>query len=305
MLARMTASLPHRPAPARRAALAALVGWVGLALPAAAEPLMISVDDVDPELPPPTEGVLPPPPAPESGPGSDAADVPPPPSSFGACEPAIAAAAAAHGVPPELLLAIGMVESGLTPWVLNAEGTPYFFDDAATAAVELERLRGEGTESIDVGCMQVNLRWHPSAFPDSTTALDPAANADYAGKFLLGLFTMTGSWTDAVAYYHSSAQRYQRPYVCAVAARLEEMGSELSLECLPSDELDLPQVAVGTPPGITEPTVIAPSGPQHMVRVAPASGAGPAVVRGQDAPADATDSTGPVLNAGPRVIRLR
>ncbi len=267
--------------PARlRAVLCGLAGCIVLAMPAAGEPLLITV------------------PEPVAFPAADAPD--PTPAESAGCEPAIAAAAAAHAVPADLLLAIGMVESGLTPWVLNAEGTPYFFDDPTSAVAALERLQAEGINSIDVGCMQVNLRWHPEAFADSATALDPVANADYSAKFLLGLFAMTGSWTDAVAYYHSSAQRYQRPYVCAVSARLEELGSDMDLNCLPSDEIDLPQVAASSPARIATPTV--ETGPQHMLRIAPASGSTPTVVRGQSSPPAAadTDST-----TGPRVIRVR
>lgn len=279
--------------PARAAALYGLAGWLA-AIPSvvAAEPLVIAVTEPDSGRIEPTD------------PNSDTA--------FGvgiaplamACEPAIAAAAAEHQVPGDLLLAIGMVESGLTPWVLNAEGTPYFFDDAASATAQLESLQAEGIASIDVGCMQVNLRWHPEAFATNEQALNPTTNADYAAQFLLGLYAMTGAWTDAVAYYHSSAQRYQRPYVCAVASRLEEMGSAMELNCEPSGDLDLPQVADSSTGTIVSPAAPAQSGPQHMMRIAPASGSAPSVVRGQDAPDDATDSAGPRTQSGPRIVRI-
>jgi hypothetical protein len=283
-----------RPALPRRTACMAAGGILAAAMaaPAAAEPRTIPIDDALASMTPPAAALAP-----------DGGETLPSPLAE-ACEPAIAAAAAAHDVPGELLLAIGMVESGLSPWVVNAEGTPYFFEDRAQATAGLERLRAEGVESIDVGCMQINLRWHPTAFPDAATALDPMANADYAASFLLSLFAMTGSWTDAVAYYHSSAQRYQRPYVCAVAARLEELGSAMSLECLPAEELDLPQVASAPPSAIDVPPAAA-AGSSHMLRVAPATGSVPTIVRGQDAPPGATDSAGPRVGGGPRIIRLR
>lgn len=284
-----------RPFPIRLPAAGLAAGLLACAAQAIAQPLTISVD----ELNLPADAVSTVVPADPSVVGESSA------AGAVACEPAIAAAATAHEVPAELLLAIGMVESGLTPWVLNAEGTPYFFDAAAEAAAEVDRLRAGGVESIDVGCMQINLRWHPTAFPDSTTAFDPLANANYAAEFLLSLFGMTGSWTDAVAYYHSSAQRYQRPYVCAVAARLEEMGSSMSLECLPSDELDLPQVASSAPSSIAVAPSSVPDESPHMLRIAPSSGSGPAVVRGQGAQSEAGDATGPGLDGGPRVIRVR
>ncbi|MEZ5666728.1 MAG: transglycosylase SLT domain-containing protein [Alphaproteobacteria bacterium] len=262
---------------------AALFAATGCVTAASADPLVVSLD--------PEDGTVAE--APAAGVALPAA-----------CEPAIAAAAAAHEVPADVLLAIGMVESGLTPFVLNAEGTPKFFDDRASAAAALTELRAGGMASIDVGCMQINLRWHPDAFADPADGLDPALNADYAAKFLLGLYAMTGSWTDAVAYYHSSAQRYQRPYVCAVAARLEEMGSAMSLDCLPSETLDLPVVVDSSPAQPTVSGPIAEAGSQHMLRIAPAAGGAPQVLRGQTTTPAPADSTPALASTGPRIIRL-
>ena len=59
------------------------------------------------------------------------------------CRAAIAAAEKAHGIPPQLLSAIGRVESGrhdpatgtggAWPWTINAEGRGYYFDTKAEA----------------------------------------------------------------------------------------------------------------------------------------------------------------------------
>ena len=36
--------------------------------------------------------------------------------------------------------------------------------------------------SIDIGCTQVNLKWHGHRFADWRSLIDPQTNADYAGS---------------------------------------------------------------------------------------------------------------------------
>ncbi len=54
-------------------------------------------------------------------------------------------------------------------------------------------MRAAGMQSIDVGCMQINLRAHPAAFASIDDAFDPAANADYAARFLRDLLQRPAS----------------------------------------------------------------------------------------------------------------
>ena len=60
-----------------------------------------------------------------------------------------------------------------------------------------------GNENFDVGCFQINLRWHGAAFASLEDAFDPDANAAYAARFLTELYQSEGSWPGAVAAYHS------------------------------------------------------------------------------------------------------
>ena len=50
------------------------------------------------------------------------------------------------------------------PWTINAQGKGYFFETKAEAVREVKRLQNAGVKSIDVGCMQINLAYHPDAF---------------------------------------------------------------------------------------------------------------------------------------------
>ena len=85
-------------------------------------------------------------------------------------------------------------------------------------------MRGRDVRSVDVGCMQVNLYFHPTAFPDLDAAFDPAANAAFAARFLRSLFKDTGSWMHAVARYHSSIYRNNRQYMIRVMKTWRQLG---------------------------------------------------------------------------------
>jgi hypothetical protein len=130
------------------------------------------------------------------------------------CEQAGVAAEREGGLPDGLLLAIGRVESGrwdpvrgrMTPWpwTINAAGKGQFFEMKDMAAQTVKALLDGGTRSIDVGCFQISLLYHPTAFNSLEQAFDPDANARYATRFLLSLFGRTGSWEAAVEAYHSA-----------------------------------------------------------------------------------------------------
>ena len=140
------------------------------------------------------------------------------------CRAAITAAEASHHVPDAFLQAIARVESGrpdpLTgtvapwPWTVNAEGVGSFYASKQEAVAAVRALQARGVQSMDVGCMQVNLMHHPDAFASLEQAFDPAANAAYAATFLVNLFGQTGSWPRAAAAYHSQTptlgEDYQR-----------------------------------------------------------------------------------------------
>jgi hypothetical protein len=144
------------------------------------------------------------------------------------CRSAIASAEVAHGVPPQLLAAIGRVESGRRdpatgawspwPWTINAEGQGAWFESKVEAIQAVRMLQARGVRSIDVGCMQVNLMHHPDAFPSLEMAFEPGVNADYAARFLVQLHAQSGDWTKATAAYHSANPWEGDPYAAKVAA---------------------------------------------------------------------------------------
>jgi hypothetical protein len=145
------------------------------------------------------------------------------------CGAGIARAEQAHGTPPGLLLTIGKVESGRRapdgglepwPWTINADGTGYFFPTKGEAVAFARDLLARGVQFMDVGCMQVDLQYHPTAFRSLDEAFDPAANADYAARFLRSLHDgpAGGNWYVAIGLYHSATPDLAAYYRMAVAA---------------------------------------------------------------------------------------
>ena len=138
------------------------------------------------------------------------------------CARAVDQAERAAGIPPHLLQAISLAESGRTskehkarlawPWTVMAEGNGRYLPTKAAAIATVEALQSRGVRNIDVGCMQVNLRYHPDAFAGLQQAFDPTANAAYAARFLKDLHRETGSWTAAAGRYHSATPEHNAPY---------------------------------------------------------------------------------------------
>lgn len=130
------------------------------------------------------------------------------------CDAAIARTTWNGGLPSGMLMAIAQVESGRPdpgtgrlhpwPWTINAEGNGEFFATKAQAIAAVRLLRAHGIQSIDVGCLQINLSYHPDAFASLEQAFDPYANARYAVHFLNALYSQTHNWQQAIAAYHSS-----------------------------------------------------------------------------------------------------
>lgn len=117
-------------------------------------------------------------------------------------------------IPTHLLTAISLTETGrwqkgareilAWPWTVTAHGRGEHFDTKEEALMEVEILRTQGVRNIDVGCMQINLKYHDDAFASLSAALDPKTNTKYAATFLKKLYERKKDWMKAVGAYHSS-----------------------------------------------------------------------------------------------------
>ncbi len=147
------------------------------------------------------------------------------------CRAAIDAAERQAGIPPHLMAAIGRVESGRRdasgrvdpwPWSINAAGVDHVYQTKAEATAAVRAMQASGVRSIDVGCMQVNLLFHPNAFASLEEAFDPVRNAAYAARFLNELRAQTGNWETATAWYHSATPELGGAYQRRVMAVLPD-----------------------------------------------------------------------------------
>ncbi|KAA0909638.1 lytic transglycosylase domain-containing protein [Aquicoccus porphyridii] len=137
------------------------------------------------------------------------------------CERAGVIAAQEHGIPAAVLRAITRTETGRArhgrlsswPWTANVAGKGYWFDNRDEALRFLREQVATGQRNFDVGCFQVNYRWHRHGFASLDTMIDPMVNARYAARFLGELYGEKGNWSDAVGAYHSRTPEHARRYL--------------------------------------------------------------------------------------------
>lgn len=162
-----------------------------------------------------------------------------------ACTRAIAAEERARGVPQGLLMAMGFSEAGrgveggatVWPWTVNVEGEGRWFATREEAIAYVGAELAAGRRSIDVGCMQVNLRWHPDAFRDLREAFEPEANVAYAGRFLEELRARDAApglagWLRAAGNYHSMEAGLAEAYRGRVVQRWQKVARPEILQAL-------------------------------------------------------------------------
>lgn len=141
------------------------------------------------------------------------------------CLPFIPPAERYYGLPPGLLQAIALTESGQDgapyPWALNIGGQPVIAPTYQAAAPLLRRLDGTPRRDVAIGCMQIHMQYHLDKFVDPEWALHPQYNVWYAASYLDELHRRYGDWSAAVAHYHGSDPAAQRQYLCQVAAHLD------------------------------------------------------------------------------------
>jgi hypothetical protein len=147
----------------------------------------------------------------------------------GLCEAATRKTEVAERLPRGLLGAISLKETGRWdaaakrsapwPWTVTSGGPGVHHETKAKALAAVKDFQARGVKNIDVGCMQVNLRYHPHAFDNLQAALDPVTNTNYAGAHLRQLREDHRSWNRAVERYHSSDPERGKAYRTAVVSR--------------------------------------------------------------------------------------
>lgn len=126
-------------------------------------------------------------------------------------------------IPKDILMAVALTETGMSidgepkaprPWVVNIEGKGITFKNKQQAIRATRTYLALGKSSIDIGCMQMNWRWHKQRFDQSLRkAFDPYQNVKQAAEFIYDNYLQLGNWTKAVGKYHSATHKYAVKYI--------------------------------------------------------------------------------------------
>lgn len=155
------------------------------------------------------------------------------------CDQAAQIAARDANVPLDVLRAVSRTETGRSgkngvapwPWTVNMEGKGRWFETRDAARAWAFGHFKTGARSFDVGCFQINYKWHHHAFGSLDDMFDPVLNAQYAALFLEQLYGELGSWDAAVGAYHSRTAVYAKRYL----ARYRRIHADLpDVQSLPS-----------------------------------------------------------------------
>ncbi|WP_051331330.1 transglycosylase SLT domain-containing protein [Methylocaldum szegediense] len=137
---------------------------------------------------------------------------------------------------PYILYAVALVESRRIhqslakpwPWALNQAGRSILPKSKEEAAAVLKVALDKGRSNIDVGLMQVNVRWHGCRVKHPEDLLDPVTNIRVAADVLAeAIGSVPDNLVLGIGRYHSwgdnnAALRYGRK-VLAVAALLKTL----------------------------------------------------------------------------------
>lgn len=136
-----------------------------------------------------------------------------------------------HRIPRDLLYSISLQESGRYhkqsgkkipwPWTVNSKGKGYYFPSKSDAMMFAMKEIKNGNKSIDVGCMQINMRYHGDKFKSIAEAFDPHSNVSESSEILKAHYKKKKNWKKSVAMYHSSNKKRGKNYQKSVADNLK------------------------------------------------------------------------------------
>lgn len=128
--------------------------------------------------------------------------------------PAYHIAAHAASVPPQVLYALAVQESGTLlrgklipwPWTLNVATVSYRYPnkDAACSAL-MQAITQVGPKRVDAGLGQLNIGWQRERLAHPCDALDPYLNLSIAARILAEHRPISTDWVDAAGRYHHPA----------------------------------------------------------------------------------------------------
>jgi hypothetical protein len=98
-----------------------------------------------------------------------------------------------HQLDPYILYAVALTESRKNgeqnrvipwPWAINNAGNVFIPGSQQEAEALLNQMLQQGKRNIDIGIMQVNLRWHGHRVTKPEQLLDPSTNLEIGARVL-------------------------------------------------------------------------------------------------------------------------
>ena len=187
------------------------------------------------------------------------------------CDQAAQNAARRHDVPLDVMRAVALVETGQSrngklepwPWAINTGGTGYW-PQSRKAALDLARATIEkGQRNVDLGCFQINYRWHGQNFASLDDMIAPETNADYAARLLSRHKARLGTWDAAAGAYHSATPAHANRYIARFRALRGQSDTTVTTKAAPPNDAQARQQRDNTF------TLLQPAGEQRLGSLVP------------------------------------
>ena len=121
--------------------------------------------------------------------------------------------ASKHRIDPYILYAVALTESRKndgqnrvipSPWAINNAGNTFIPGSQQEAEALLNQLMDQGKRNIDVGMMQVNLRWHGHRVARPEQLLIPSTNLEIGASVLSeAIQSVPGNLAHGIGRYYS------------------------------------------------------------------------------------------------------
>jgi soluble lytic murein transglycosylase-like protein len=119
-----------------------------------------------------------------------------------------------YNIPVKYLNAIISVETKGLPWSVSHDlEKGKQFKTKEEAVKYSKTLINRGFTNVNIGCTQLNWKWHKKSAGNSVTKLlDPYTNVKLAAEYLVYLNKKEKSWMKSATAYHSYTPRYRNIY---------------------------------------------------------------------------------------------
>jgi soluble lytic murein transglycosylase-like protein len=150
------------------------------------------------------------------------------------CTSSIQEAERNHRIPPGLLQAMALLESGVNgqpyPWAISLSGRVVYAKSQDAAQKLLGERHASGRKNLYAGCLQLSVKYHRANFGSISDMLTPQRNVSYAARYLAGHYEDYGDWPAAVRRYNGGNPRQAAAYYCRVWRILGEIKPETARE---------------------------------------------------------------------------